>query len=735
MANVSFKRGLQANLPSGSNIVDGAFYLTTDTNRLYVGKSNGTSQTLELLNQGVKVYANWATISNLLNTNPELSAEGQIYYAQTENILCTYSNGKWHQINADTNNYQIVTGITVGKVSTSTSETDANVKTLNYPISINLMDYDHDTAIKSSTQKATLSISSADLASITSDASVGIKTKSENNEIVVYTDGVGSNANSNIHLVAEGTATGYIDNNKIVIKSNAASLSAPANSAVLMFEDGTGGSSTSISFTGDDKIVVDKKNEAGKIKYTHATSGVTTGEYLSNKTSNGVKTTIKVPEFTVDNTGHITNAKLGTIELTDSNNTYALDSNISYDNDNHVLTVSMTNKDSNGDSSTGSSATFDGLYFPITIKSNTGTSTSNNKYLQESLGTFYEADTVDELIKKAAADMNAMTYQGVMSNTLFSNSSKKYNTGDTYKASEVITVGSDIFADTGDLLIYKGADETNVMDDWDVVPSGDDIDTQYTLSASSESNGMTLVLTGKADGAGTGSAAGSVTINAESGINAELKNGAFTIKHSNKVLASNNKAALTDHSLSIPTLTYDAQGHITGQEENQITLPDNDTIYTLGADSNAIVLTPGGTTANSATSISLEGDNYVSLTSDNSRVKVAHTTQNGLSTSAIGPAGDASKGYSESFVVPQITVDAAGHVTALEGRQITLPAMQQLTSTSSVKLENKVLNVAYALSGDGVNTNSLSFGITSENLAISDTGSNVYKINLEWDTF
>ena len=36
MSNVYFKRGLQASLPSNSaNIVDGAFYLTTDTNRLY----------------------------------------------------------------------------------------------------------------------------------------------------------------------------------------------------------------------------------------------------------------------------------------------------------------------------------------------------------------------------------------------------------------------------------------------------------------------------------------------------------------------------------------------------------------------------------------------------------------------------------------------------------------------------------------------------------------------------
>ena len=35
MANIMFKRGLQANLPQTA--VDGSFYLTEDTQRLYVG--------------------------------------------------------------------------------------------------------------------------------------------------------------------------------------------------------------------------------------------------------------------------------------------------------------------------------------------------------------------------------------------------------------------------------------------------------------------------------------------------------------------------------------------------------------------------------------------------------------------------------------------------------------------------------------------------------------------------
>ena len=44
MANVLFKRGVQANLPQNGSAVDGVFYFTEDTNRLYLGK--GTDRVL-----------------------------------------------------------------------------------------------------------------------------------------------------------------------------------------------------------------------------------------------------------------------------------------------------------------------------------------------------------------------------------------------------------------------------------------------------------------------------------------------------------------------------------------------------------------------------------------------------------------------------------------------------------------------------------------------------------------
>lgn len=106
MANVFFKRGLQASLPKGSaNIVDGAFYLTTDTNRLYVGKNNGSENVLVELNQSIN------TVNSIgqLPTNTTSQDVGQFYYVKGSNILCVYvakgtdpETYEWKQINPDT---------------------------------------------------------------------------------------------------------------------------------------------------------------------------------------------------------------------------------------------------------------------------------------------------------------------------------------------------------------------------------------------------------------------------------------------------------------------------------------------------------------------------------------------------------------------------------------------------------------------------------------------------------
>ena len=54
--NLFFKRGSQANLNNITASIDGAFYLTTDTNRLYIGNGGVPA----LLNQTVQMVSSLA---------------------------------------------------------------------------------------------------------------------------------------------------------------------------------------------------------------------------------------------------------------------------------------------------------------------------------------------------------------------------------------------------------------------------------------------------------------------------------------------------------------------------------------------------------------------------------------------------------------------------------------------------------------------------------------------------
>ena len=128
MANVQFLRGVHDSLPTGAKIQDGAFYLTSDTNRLYVGKGTGTSAELVELNKSVTIVdyvssssSGYTSTSTVLPTSGV--KEGQFYLAVNDNVLCVYHNNGWKQINKNTNteltNSTANTSVTSGGVNTN----------------------------------------------------------------------------------------------------------------------------------------------------------------------------------------------------------------------------------------------------------------------------------------------------------------------------------------------------------------------------------------------------------------------------------------------------------------------------------------------------------------------------------------------------------------------------------------------------------------------------------------
>lgn len=120
MANVLFKQGLQANLDvirSNKTAVEGAFYLTTDTHRLYIGKGGDAIP----VNEGI------TTVDHLDKLPPATVANaGQFYYISGDSNILAVSNGStWVQLNPDTNTY-----VSNVKVDVTTNDKGvANIKT------------------------------------------------------------------------------------------------------------------------------------------------------------------------------------------------------------------------------------------------------------------------------------------------------------------------------------------------------------------------------------------------------------------------------------------------------------------------------------------------------------------------------------------------------------------------------------------------------------------------------
>lgn len=133
MAYVGFKLGTQAALDTmytNKTATEGIFYLTNDTNRLYIGKTGGE---VAAVNEGVitvDAVANLPTGSNRIT--------GSFYYATAENVLCVFNGSSWVQINAIVTNKSMGTALTNndGTVTVETSVTDSQNKTVktNYTV-------------------------------------------------------------------------------------------------------------------------------------------------------------------------------------------------------------------------------------------------------------------------------------------------------------------------------------------------------------------------------------------------------------------------------------------------------------------------------------------------------------------------------------------------------------------------------------------------------------------------
>lgn len=147
MANVGFKLGTQAKVDEllkapGTAVVEGSFYLTNDTHRLYIGQKASSSDAnaqLFAVNEGVITVATINDLPKVSEDNGSVYA-GRFYYVTAGNILCVHNGKAWVQINSNTDTKITEHSVSVSaenNVGTITDEiklSDNNYKNASYTI-------------------------------------------------------------------------------------------------------------------------------------------------------------------------------------------------------------------------------------------------------------------------------------------------------------------------------------------------------------------------------------------------------------------------------------------------------------------------------------------------------------------------------------------------------------------------------------------------------------------------
>ena len=168
------------------------------------------------------------------------------------------------------------------------------------------------------------------------------------------------------------------------------------------------------------------------------------------------------------------------------------------------------------------------------------------------------------------------------------------------------------------------------------------------------------------------------------------------LNHSNSVTANASYPTGTAVSanggkITVRDIKYDAQGHITGSQDREITL--SQTTYTVGNKALKVASNSGTATQaitvnenSSDRTLTVSGDGTyitgaVSGSSNAATITLSHATPSGLAAGSYGNSSNQTPGYGSTFNVPYITVDAGGHITAISNKTVKIPASNNTNTT------------------------------------------------------
>ena len=744
--NVKFLRGTQSNLDKLQNFQAGAFYLTSDTDRLYYAQAND-----EL------VYLNRYIVSvNSINDLPAINTAnvGDFYYITNGNILCTKQTEnatQYSQINPDT----------IIEIDKNNSELKATVAQDDQGNNQGIqLDLKIQQAQKYTAGDGTLTpygdeiqfttmITKEMLGSVTTNVALDVNASQteDNTDKIVNIDlsgvGIAADATGFDIVAGDNIKVGIDDNGGVKIDAAGVELSKAEGSNILALTHGFNNDKDEIVFAdienGDVEVDISEQN---KFVIKHKTYDTPVEKPEEKATPVPGESFTAVTGITASN-GHITEVKTTELVLP------------TYD-------IGLIQATENG-----------GL--EIKLKDNNNTQTDGviaNNLIYYSIGSdtvYNQSDLADYLVTKAELrNYDAMAFKGSVGSaegaTVTALPTEGVRVGDTYKVvgDNSVEGSNGVVGHKGDLFIATGKEDTttgviteNLV--WVLIPAGDDTDTSYTFKVNavtktidindqSVNNNLTASI-----GFSSGNDAISVAANAPE---AGSQGGSFVISHSTIDEDNLNKSTESNVAYSagfnaITGISVNEYGHVEEVTTTTFTMPEQAN-YVLDCQNqiNTVQLKAVHSNNDVVGEIKILGSENDKITVDcveeslgeNSiGERSAFTVKHATMTVAEDTSAESDlNGKDAITVVTGIDDDGYGHLSKITTTKYILPDYSLGTLAAVDSENNNIVTVTTQLkdkNGSVIEDNSTAFKFTSETLKVSVDGTDTVKAELVWGSF
>lgn len=779
MPNVMFKRGTHTNLSTlvtNHEIIDGCFYLTTDTERLFVGTQktqNGDPELVEI-NKSITVVD---SISNLPSSGVQV---GQFYYVSGTNLhqaendnngnilaVCTAVNSQgqptWVQVNPDTvDGNDHLSNVTVTKGSY-----DSSNNVIPYTLTFTIANANN---VTSNTITKTFNVAPSD---IISKADIDVATSSSGNTATVTTK-IKDTSNSNALSTGDSFSIAGGDNVTITESNGTITISTGIGSgSVQMAVDGTSvanqvsasvkvnnsNSGNVLKIAGDTTkdigITWDSTNSIAKIGHSNSSTATASGEAIT--LTNASKTFTGVTTTAYDDYGHVTSQTTQSVTLP----SYAIKTVNVDSSDKSKLKVSLTDQTGTEFGSVTSGSI---LYNTITVYDTFGGTASQSTIAnQGDLGSFYSKSAIDNMMQ----GLDALRYKGTVGAQADVNALTNVQVGDTYKVSTAnsgIQDSAGNVAKLGDLLIATGTEENGYITaatlTWNLVQGNSETDTTYNMkvAAGSSTNTAKLGILGSTDNNSfskyvnvTGD--GTVVLTPTAGDNSA---GTIALSHATSGATAGSYAANTAGAVSaggniiVPAITVDDKGHVTSISDVTLSIPGADKLATVATTSsvdgkvklqNASSVDLGSITFSDGnlTTASVTGSGANATVVYNHAVPTAGTDTTPSASKSLASSTDADR---QITAITGISQDSYGHVTALETSTFSFARIKDTLSQSATAGTNSVTINTVLKDASNVNAGNseIVFTSTGNSITITPTvtaNSNSTSVNIDivWGSF